>query len=155
MYTMRTMEELYESYLAKRSIDLTLEQFTLFAEFFPAVLVILSDGTLDAEEKLYLGKLAKSLAQAFSEDGLGNKRIKELQNTFIREFEYLVKNVEFWKDKYLLALKNHLEDFPESKETILDTLYLFAEKSQDVDEAENNMILYLTKKLNLMNTKMA
>lgn len=152
---MLTIEELYEKYLDKRFSKLTLEQFTLFAEFFPALLVTLSDGTLDAEEKAYLNRLANNLALVFSEDGLGLKRIQELEVTFIREFEYLTQHIDYWQDKYLTALKNHLAHFPESKETILDTLHLFAETSEDVDEAESDMIDYLTNKLNLIDTKVA
>lgn len=150
-----TMEDLYENYKQERTLDLTLEQFTLFAEFFPALLVILSDGVMDSKERLYLGKLSKSLAYVFSEDGLGNNKIIELQNIFTDEFEYLVQNTEDWKEKYLQALKSHLDKFPESKETILDTLHLFAETSQDFDEAENKMIVYLTDKLDLIDQNFA
>ncbi|NJL13381.1 MAG: hypothetical protein HC913_10510 [Microscillaceae bacterium] len=47
-------------------------------------------------------------------------------------------------------LEAHLTTYPESKEVILDTLHLFAEVSQDVDDAECRMIAFLTRKLNLL-----
>lgn len=148
---MSSIEELYEQYIGDRPVNLTLEQFTLFAEFFPALLIILSDGTLDEQERIYLAKLAKSLAQVFSEDGLGTKKIRELQAIFIREFEYLVKNLEFWQEKYISALKGHLKLYPESKATILDTLFLFANTSENSGEEENKMIQYLSEQLDLEN----
>lgn len=147
-----TIEELYEQYIEQRSINLTIEQFTLFAEFFPAILVILSDGVMDVKEKTYLEKLVKSLANTFAEDGFGKKRIQELQGIFMTEFHFLVTHIDAWKEKYLQALKNHLEYFPESKESILDIIHLFAETSQDVDDAENNMVKFLTHNLNLMDS---
>ncbi len=149
---MPTIDELYENYTQQREVRLSLEQFTLFAIFFPALLVILSDGNLDSEERLHLERLARSLAHAFSEDGLGTKRIEELQTIFSQEFEYLIEHIEEWKEIFLQALNQHLKNFPESKETVLDTLHLFAETSEDVDEAEGDMIRYLSEKLDLMDT---
>jgi hypothetical protein len=144
------IEELYDLFVEQRNIDLDLEQFTLFTEFFPAVLVILSDGVMDTREKLYLEKLINSLANAFTNEGGGNKHIHKLQHIFSQAFDFLIQHLEEWKDKFLLALKSHLAEFPESKETILDTIHLFAETSQDVDEAEGNMVRFLTEKLNLL-----
>lgn len=146
---MSEIEKLYEDYIHKRNLTMSLDQFILFAEFFPAVLVIMSDGTADEQERLYLDRLNTNLANIFEEDGLSREYIHRLKLTFDEEFEYLMQNLELWKEPYLHALHEHLEHHPESKEIILDTLYLFASKSQDVDESENEMISFLTQRLEL------
>lgn len=146
---MKTIEELFDDYSRERSLDISLEQFTMFAIFFPSLLVILSDGTLDSEEDLHLKKLSENLANTFMADGLGVKRVEELKEIFVREFEYLIQKIDDWKDAYLTALKNHLKNYPESKETVLDVLHFFAETSEDVDDAENDMIKFLIGRLEL------
>ncbi|MDX2303048.1 MAG: hypothetical protein NW226_09620 [Microscillaceae bacterium] len=147
---MSTIENLYDQYIKERGVNLSLEQFTLFATFFPTLLVILSDGTMDSGEDMHLKRLSNNLASAFVADGLGVRRIEELKGIFSLEFDYLIKNIEQWKELFLIALKNHLHHYPESKETVLDTLHLFAETSEDVDDAENDMIQYLIEKLDLI-----
>jgi hypothetical protein len=151
---MQSLEDLYDIYVRTRPIKLSFEQFTLFSEFFPAVLVIISDGIFDYKEKTYLQKLVHSLGKSFTEEGYGVKRVQELESIFLQEFEYLIKNIEAWKEIYLDALKNHLQNYPESKETILDTLYLFAENSQDFAEPETNMVSFLTRELQLLDSKL-
>jgi hypothetical protein len=152
---MTSIEELYENYIQERLVNLTIEQFTLFAEFFPAVLVIVSDGIFDHKEKTYLEKLVQSLGKSFSEDGFGTKRVQELKSIFAQEFEYLITHIDIWQELYLKALKTHLQHYPESKETILETIYLFAQHSQDFDEAESNMVSFLTSELRLLDTKLS
>jgi hypothetical protein len=147
---MSEIEKLYEDYSYKRGLNISLDQFMLFAEFFPAVLVILSDGIVDDQERIYLDRLNTNLANIFEEDGLSKEYIYKLKKTFDEEFDYLMTHLKEWKDTYLDALSEHLTHNPESKEIILDTLYLFASKSQDVDESENQMIQFLTQKLNLL-----
>jgi hypothetical protein len=147
---MLNIEKLYEHYTQERPLNLSVEQFTLFAEFFPALLVILSDGFFDHKEKIYLQKLVKCLSDSFAEDGFGAKRVQELQIIFSQEFEYLIQNLDKWKEPYIKALQSHLALFPENKETILDTINLFAETSQDVNEAESNMVRFLIQKLHLI-----
>jgi|GEM_PF-1439112 len=147
---MSEIEKLYEDYSYKRGLNISLDQFMLFAEFFPAVLVILSDGIVDDQERIYLDRLNTNLANIFEEDGLSKEYLYQLKKTFDEEFDYLMTHLKEWKDVYLDALSEHLAQNPESKEIILDTLYLFASKSQDVDESENQMIQFLTQKLNLL-----
>ncbi|MCU0446804.1 MAG: hypothetical protein MUE85_17995 [Microscillaceae bacterium] len=147
---MLNIEKLYEHYTQERPLNLSIEQFTLFAEFFPAVLIILSDGFFDQKEKVYLQKLVKCLGDSFIQDGFGAKRVQELQSIFAQEFEYLIQNIDKWKELYIRALQNHLTNFPENKETILDTLNLFAETSQDFNESEENMVKYLVRELHLI-----
>lgn len=146
-----TIPELYKHYTQIRSIKLNLEQFVLFAEFFPAVLVLMSDGVLDSKEKTYLERLVHNLSKSFLEEGFDGKKIMEIQKTIMQEYEYLSTHLEDWKDSFLNALNHHLINYPESKETILDTVRLFATTSQDVNEYENNMVSFIVQRLNLNN----
>ncbi|GAB4398170.1 MAG: hypothetical protein OHK0053_16230 [Microscillaceae bacterium] len=147
---MLEIENLYADYYQGRKAALTLEQFTLFAEFFPALLVLLSDGVIDEREKSYLSRLSDSLANIFEEDGLSLVHIEQLKKIFAQEFEHLIAQLDQWRERYLEVLQAHLTTYPESKEVILDTLHLFAEVSQDVDDAECRMIAFLTRKLDLI-----
>jgi hypothetical protein len=144
-----TIEELHTAYIKERGIRLTLGQFTFLVEFFPAILVTLSDGFIDHKEKAYLDRLAQNLSHSFQEEGLGLKQITELQAIFKQEFEYLTQNLDTWQESYLNALAQHLKQYPENKDTIRDTILLFAQTSQDINEAENDMVDFLTRKLNL------
>ncbi len=146
---MPEIEKLYEDYTHKRGLSMSLDQFILFAEFFPAVLVIMSDGMMDEQERIYLDRLNTNLANTFEEDGMSREYINKLKLTFDAEFEYLMTHLELWQEIYLNALHEHLAQHPESKEIILDTLHLFASKSQDVDDSENEMIHFLTQRLEL------
>lgn len=146
---MNTIEELYYHYRQKRKISLNLEQFTLLVEFFPSLLVVLSDGVVDSGEQLYLDKLVQSIVNIFALEGFNQKKTEELYKIYSTEFDYIIQNIDDWKKDFLRVLRNYLEVNPEQKEMILDTLHLFAETSQDVTDIERGMILRLKRELNL------
>lgn len=150
---MSKIEDLFELYCQKRELNISFDQFLLFAELFPAVLVIMSDGKIDTQERVYLDKLNTNLANIFEEDGLTRNQLFRLKETFAREFDYLITHLEEWKAPYLNALQDHLSKSPETKDIILDTLHLFAATSEDINidsEAENQMIAFLINKLDLI-----
>ena len=149
MTMVKNIEHLYILYQEKRKTSLTLEQFTTFAEFFPTLMVITSDGVVDSEEQLYLKRLSESLGNIFREDGLGDLKINQLIGIFKQEFEYLLHHLETWKEQFLEGLRGHLETNPHDREAILDTIYLFAETSEDVSEHETQMLNYIKKRLHL------
>lgn len=144
-----TIRELYKVYQEEREINLSVSQFTLFVEFFPTILVVLSDGVIDQEERSYINRLASNLGNSFAQDGYSENFITKLKNTFSQEFEFLIHNLKHWESYFLDALAEHLEKNPENKETISDTIHLFAATSEDWDETEDNMIEFLNKKLAL------
>ncbi len=150
---MSKIEDLFEVYCQQRELTISFDQFLLFAELFPAVLVIMSDGKIDNQERIYLDKLNTNLANIFEEDGLTKTQLLRLKDTFAKEFDYLIAHLEEWKEAYLNALQDHLNQNPETKDIILDTLHLFAAASEDINidsEAENQMIEFLVSKLNLI-----
>lgn len=146
---MNTIEELYYHYRQKRKIDLNIEQFTLLVEFFPSLLVVLSDGVIDSGERLYLNKLVQSIVNIYALEGFNQKKTDELYKVYSTEFDYIIQNIDDWKRDFIEVLRNHLAINQGQKEMILDTLHLFAETSQDVTEAERGMILRLKRELNL------
>lgn len=144
-----TIRELYRIYQEERNISLSISQFTLFVEFFPTILVVLSDGVIDQEERSYINRLASNLGNSFVQDGYSESFIKKLKDTFSQEFEFLIQNLKLWEGQFLDALAEHLKENPENKEAIFDTIHLFAATSEDWDETEDNMIEFLSKKLAL------
>lgn len=146
---LNSIHDLFQLYCKERPAKLDIQQFTLLVEFFPTALVVLSDGELDEEEKNYIDKLAKSVGNIFLEDGYAPKKAKELTIIFGEELEYLIHHQETWKDQFLGTLRAHLEYYPEQKDNILDTIYLFAEASKDICSSERDMIAYLKDTLKL------
>ncbi len=143
------LEDLYEFYKKERTLNLNLEQFTMFVEFFPALLVIMSDGILDSEEEAYIEKLSHNMGNSFLGEGLSVKKVLELNDIFKTEFQYLMQNLDYWQDHFLNSLKNHLHIYPTEKEIILETLYLFAKKSKEERKEENKTIDFLKGQLDL------
>lgn len=140
---------LYQAYSEAREIDLNVEQFTLFVEFFPAILVITSDGVFDQSEEEHLGRLVQSLANSFAEEGFNERKVEALKNTFIREYHYLIDNIELWQEKYLQALGNHLAHYPESKSVVLNAMQIFARASEAKGNAEQETIFQISQILAL------
>lgn len=143
------IKELYDYYTQNRVFKLSLEHFVLIVELFPALMIIMSDGIIDKEERTHLDRLLRSLYHHFEQDGFPPKKATELSQFVADEMEYLSKNIEQWKAYFLRTLKVYLKQNPEMKETITDLMYLFAETSQDVSEVEKDMIKYLRRKVGL------
>jgi len=135
-----TIEELFKFYKRERVLNLTLEQFTLFVEFFPALMVIMSDGVVDSQEEVYVEKLAENMGNSYIDEGLSKKRIQDLKMIFQEEFKYLLQHMELWQDHFLNALRSYLLLYPIEKEIILETLYLFAKSTKPEWKEENNTI---------------
>ena len=146
-----SIPDLYEDYAEYRRLDLSYEQFLHFVFFFPPLLVVSTDGRVDAEEWEFVAKLADSLARLLSREGADADAVEELQEKFFREFQYLTDNFDTWERRYIKSLKNHLASHPEDKPLVLDTLYVFAEASEDVCEKEQVMIEHLRSELGLEN----
>lgn len=143
------MEDLFNNYQKKRNIDLSLEQFVLLLEFFPMLLVAISDGKIDDEEKAYLKKLARNAASFFKDEGFSEGKLKAIEEVYTQEMYYLIENHEFWQKDFLKALCKHLKEFPSEKHIIADTLYLLAEVSEDISYEEKDMIEMLKQKLQI------
>ncbi|HAI76149.1 MAG TPA: hypothetical protein DCM08_07855, partial [Microscillaceae bacterium] len=90
------IKELYDYYTQNRVFRLSLEHFTLIVELFPAIMIIMSDGLIDKEEKTHLDRLLHSLYNHFEQDGFPPKKAIELSQFIADEMDYLSKNIEQW-----------------------------------------------------------
>ena len=147
--TIKNLDDLYSIYKEKRNLTISKEQFILFAEFFPVILVVTADGVVDEEEEIYINKLSNSLGNIFKEEGLSDVKVLELKKVFKEEFAFLIFNLDDWQDAFLDGLKGHLEHNPDQKEAIIDTVYLFAEASAGISDDEERMLTYIKKRLDL------
>lgn len=143
------LEELYYEYTQNRRIELTFEQFTALATFFPALLVISTDGEVDVEEWGYLEGLTRNLCDGFTKDGLSLQEIKELKRLFQREIHYLQENFDTWERKFTKALKMYLVDHSDCKTCVLNNIYRSASISEGICDKEKIMIEYLLKELGI------
>jgi hypothetical protein len=148
-YTSNTLESLYEEYTQARKIDFTFEQFTALATFFPALLVISTDGEVDEREWNYVDSLCYNLCDGFTQNGLSLQELKDLKKQFKREIHYLQENFDTWERKFTKALKNYLTNHQDFKVTILEKIYQSASVSEGVCEKEKIMIEYLMQELGI------
>lgn len=148
-YTPICLESLYEEYTQARKIDLTFEQFTALATFFPALLVISTDGEVDDEEWNYIDSMSFSMCDSFAQDGLSPQELKDLKKLFKREIHYLQENFDTWERKFTKALKSYLAEHKECKESILENIYQSASISEGICEKEKVMIEYLMHELGI------
>ena len=147
--TSNTLESLYEEYTQARKIDFTFEQFTALATFFPALLVISTDGEVDEREWNYVDSLCYKMCDGFAQDGLSLQELKDLKKQFKREMHYLQENFDTWERKFTKALKNYLTNHQDFKVTILEKIYQSASVSEGVCEKEKIMIEYLMQELGI------
>jgi len=54
-----------------------------------------------------------------------------------------------WENKFLVALKEYLEDNPELKDDIVDIMYMFAEASDNDSIQEEQVIQEVMERLNI------
>lgn len=142
------VRDLYQEYTQERHLEMSELQFASFLAFFPTLLVAASDGVVDREEWLYCKKLASGLGYSYQE-GDSEEAAENLTLLYRGEFKYLIKKIEVWEEKFLIALKGYLGENEDAKEFVSETLYLFAEASSGVSQEEMDKINYLEKTLDL------
>jgi len=143
------MEELFRLYKEHRQVRFNEDQFATFVIFFPTLLVVTSDGVVDIEEWDFVKQLTKFLANTYREEGLNSAEVDDLNTGYLEETSYLLKNLKNWEVRFLKALRDYLEENPEAKGTILDTIYLFAEASSGTSPQEEAKINFLKGELKL------
>ncbi|MGB0521550.1 MAG: hypothetical protein ACPGJS_01255 [Flammeovirgaceae bacterium] len=142
------LTELFTEYQKVSGSKLTNDQFSTLVMFFPALLVIASDGVIDQEEWIYVKYLSKFIADTYKKE-IDPQELAALNQTYYSELEFLIDNLEVWESRYVDALSKHLDKFPAQKETVMETLHLFAEASEGESEEEIEKIEELSKKLHL------
>ena len=144
-----TINSLFAEYTEERNVKVNEEQFTSFTVFFPALLVIISDGIVDMEEWEYVKQLSRFIAKSFKEDEKATIDIEELAKAYRHEISYLIKHLRDWQDKFIGALQSYINEHPEVKSSVLETMELFAEASEGTSDEEEKLITDLKEKLNL------
>ena len=144
-----TLEALYEEYTLARRIELTRDQFTTLATFFPALLIISTDGRVDEEEWDYVENLTNNFCDTFGKHGLSQQEIIDLKKLLVREVRYLQGNFDTWERKFTKALKTHLAQHLDSRASVLDSIHRSAALSEGVTDKESIMVEYLLKELGM------
>lgn len=139
---------LYKKYTRSRNLFFSLEQFTSFLAFFPALLVAASDGIVDREEWFYCRKLAFGLGASYREID-GPEQDVELTQTYRKEFAYLLSHLSSWEEEFLEALECFFRLHPYAKKFVSQTAWLFADASNGISEEENVKMAYLCRRLQL------
>lgn len=151
---MTSMDQLFEEYTKVRNLELNKEQFIYLINLFPALLVVLSDGIVDREEWGTVKRLAKIMGDEFATEDLGEEKEENLMLIYKSEFRYLLKEREKWEEKILTALKEYFTENEQSKDFVMETMYLFAQASDGISEEEDETIMFLTEKLGLEGTSL-
>jgi tellurite resistance protein len=146
---MSLINQLFEEYSKKRNLKLNKDQFVYLVNLFPALRVALSDGMVDDDEWVTVKRLAQILGDEFASDDTGKETEQNLMVIYKSEFSYLIKNIEEWEEKFLVALKAYFEENEPSKEFVMETMYLFANASDGVSDKELKNINQLTDRLGL------
>ena len=144
MSTNTTVTDLFTEYQKNCHTKLTLEQFTTLLTFFPSLLVIAADGVIEEEEWIYVRYISRSMAETFIDDFDDNIEVSDLKKLY-----YLVDSLRKWENKFLVALKEYLEDNPELKDDIVDIMYMFAEASDNDSIQEEQVIQEVMERLNI------
>jgi len=145
---MNHVEALLDEYKRVRRIELNRDLFVYILKLYPSLLVCMSDGKLDDEEWDGVMKMARGLAEEYSELIPGSDKEKIAQN-FRTEFRYLLENVERWQKKFLSALRGYIEDSRDDKEFIMESMYLFANAADGISMEEQQAINNLADRLDL------
>ncbi len=127
---------------------LSYEQFEQLLLFFPGLLITASDGVVDDEEWVYIKYLAKFTSSVFNES-LSKDELLALQDSYFKEFKYLLENLEEWESIFIETLRQYLEENEDMKDSVSDALYLFADASGGTSEEEEEAIERLTQMLAL------
>lgn len=144
-----TIKQLYLEYQQERNAKISKEQFTSFVVFFPSLLVIISDGVVDMEEWEYLQQLSLFMAKSFKKEGDSPQSVNELSKCYLLEISYIIKHLKDYQEDFLLSLKSYLEENPEDKASVYDTIRLFADASEGTSKEEEAKIISLSDYLHL------
>jgi hypothetical protein len=141
------ISEIYAKFKSQTPTELSEEHFERMVFYFPAILVVLSDGKVDTQEWIYIKYLAKFIAETFTQKTEAEQQ--KLTEMYVEALSFLVQNATIWENKLLGALKEILSHSPEIKEDVHESLYLFAEASEESSDAEKRKIEQLCLILNL------
>lgn len=142
------IRQLFQCYQQEREAPFSLDQFTSFLAFFPALLIAASDGIVDREEWQYCQQLAQGLGYSYREE-LAPEDTAKLTLLYRQEFVYLLKNLEHWEEPFLQALESFFRHNLFAKKFVSQTTWLFADASEGVSLEEETKMRYLCRRFDL------
>ncbi|WP_152426535.1 hypothetical protein [Cesiribacter andamanensis] len=142
------IEELYQHYQGVRRAPFSVDQFTSFLAFFPALLIAASDGIVDREEWQYCQRLAQGLGHSYREE-LEPEETERLTHLYRQEFVYLLQNLSRWEEPFLEALAKYFQHNRYAKKFVSQTAWLFADASNGVSKEEESKLSDLRKRFAL------
>lgn len=142
------VRELYQHYQDTRKVPFSVDQFTSFLAFFPALLVAASDGIVDREEWLYCQQLAQGLGHSY-QDELDSEERNSLTLLYRQEFAYLLQHLAHWEEPFLQTLEDYFQENRYAKKFVSQTAWLFADASNGVSADEETKMSYLCKRFGL------
>lgn len=151
MKNLNLLDSLYSSYIKERELLLHKDQFIHLLTAYPALVVLMSDGVVDREERLIMNIQASKLGYNFASNDLGQEKEENLMLIYKAEFNFLIKNRHKWECKFLDALKEYLENNAQEKSLVKETMQLFASASNGTSKEESQAITSLVEYLSLDN----
>ena len=144
----QVIEELYQQYQGVRQAPFSVDQFTSFLAFFPALLIAASDGIVDREEWHYCQRLAQGLGHSYK-DELDAEETLKLTYLYRQEFVYLLQHLTHWEAPFLDALENYFQHNRYAKKFVSQTAWLFADASNGVSAEEESKLSDLRQRFGL------
>ncbi len=141
-------KKLFEDYIHIRKSSISLNQFTYILKIYPSILVCMGDGKLDEEEWDGLIHISRGLTLLYLEQNSDSSQEK-LESIFRLEFRYLLDNIIKWEKKFLNTLKHYLEEYPDDREFVQESMYLFANSADGISQKEQEKVDELTSRLSL------
>ena len=148
------VRELYQQYQGERQVLLSVDQFTSFLAFFPALLVAASDGIVDREEWHYCQRLAQGLGGSYREE-LNAEETEKLTLLYRQEFAYLLQHLSQWEELFLTTLEQYFRENLYAKKFVSQTAWLFAEASNGISTEEETKMSELCKRFGLQQDDMS
>lgn len=129
---------LHESYTKASKCQIDEEQFVTLLTFYPAMLVVGADGSIDDEESIYVKHIAKFMANNYGESH--SQEVRSLEKQFDAALHFLYEHQSQWEAPFLQVLHNYLQEIPLLKENIAEVMLMFADSSHRISAQENKVI---------------
>lgn len=133
-----TIATLHESYIQASGCVLDQEQFVTLLTFYPAMLVVGADGTIDEEESIYVKHIAKFMANNYGESH--SQEVRLLEKQFDAGLHFLYEHQAQWEMPFLEVLHDYLQEIPLLKENIVEVMLMFADSSHRISTQEDKVI---------------
>lgn len=142
--TSGTLQTVYEDFLLASQSNLIESEFQTLLVFFPAILVVAADGTIDHEEWLYINQLIRAMANTSDNDSTD-----KLEEEYEKAIKFLIRELHTWEEQFIPILQEILSKKPALKEEITEVIYIVADASDGVSKKEMKVLNKLKEQLGL------